>query len=112
MYLFIFSSGEVKTATTFTNGDEESCNDGVLDVMDFNDSSIKQYVRDEWVDYKDTWKFLCIYLNGDMVLIHTMNDEHNKLCDDSSMDVYGIHDGIPQQYYRGKWHLLDSADGD
>ena len=48
MYLYIFEDGQVKKGTTFCDGDAESCDADILDVIDIGESDPKQYYDGEW----------------------------------------------------------------
>ena len=50
MYLYIFEDGEVKKGTTFDDGDKESVDAGILDVIDIGSEQPKQYCGGGWHD--------------------------------------------------------------
>ena len=50
MYLYIFEDGEVKKATTISKEDKESCDMGILDIIDISGDEPKQYYEGEWHD--------------------------------------------------------------
>jgi hypothetical protein len=52
MYLFIFEDGEVKKATTFCQEDMDSCDAGILDVIDLHVENPKQYYDGQWYEIK------------------------------------------------------------
>ena len=50
MYIYIFEDGEVKKGDTFGHGDMDSCDDGILDVIDISGDQPMQYYDNEWHD--------------------------------------------------------------
>jgi hypothetical protein len=48
MYLYFFEDGEIKKGTTFSDDDAQSCDAGILDVIDIGDSDPRQYYDGKW----------------------------------------------------------------
>lgn len=50
MYLYVFEDGEIKKGSTFCQGDMDSCDAGILDVIDISGEQPQQYYEGEWHD--------------------------------------------------------------
>jgi hypothetical protein len=54
MFLIIFEDGEVKRAAHLSEGDEQSAEDGYLDLIDISDpTSPKRFISGEWGEVEE-----------------------------------------------------------
>lgn len=50
MYIYVFEDGEIKKGSSFEQGDMDSCDAGILDVIDISVDPPRQYYDGEWHD--------------------------------------------------------------
>jgi hypothetical protein len=53
MYLYVFDDGYFGVTTVLSNGDFDSVEAGILDIIDIGDCAPKRFYNEGWADIED-----------------------------------------------------------